>query len=337
MSDFPRPTCSDGPIWDVWLAAFHAPTLAIADELGLFSAIHRQPSTPAEVARDLNITVHAAESMLGLMAALGFVAQAATRYHLTEVARTYLVPTSPYYWGGFLRRIRNVPLDCNKLIESLRRAQQPRVSEQLWRAPSPPPEALHAFTHAMHAHSFALAMRVVDRFDLIGTSRFLDVAGGSGSYAIAAALHDPQLRCTVIDLPPVCEIASDYIAKHGVSERVTATPVNMFSEPWPIGFDRVFFSDIFHDWADEQCRFLAARAFESLASGGRVLVHEMLLSDDKDGPLAAAAYSMIMVFVTEGRQRTAQELIDILASAGFIEPRVTMTAEGYALIEATKP
>ena len=46
---------------------------------------------------------------------------------------------------------------------------------------------------------------------------------------------------------------------------------------------------------------------------------------------------MVMVFVTEGRQRSAREIIDMLTGVGFAEPRVTMTAEGYALIEARKP
>src|SRR4029079_14182815 len=121
------------------------------------------------------------------MSALGFVSQAAGRFHLTDVARTYLLPESPFYWGGFLQRIRNIPLDCNKLIESLRRGnagQQARVSGELWRATQPPPAALQSFTHAMHAHSFALAMRVVEWFQLDGVTKFLDVAGGSGSYSI---------------------------------------------------------------------------------------------------------------------------------------------------------
>lgn len=332
-------SCSDAPIWDVWLAAFHAPTLAIADELGMFSALAQQPATPAELGASLDIELRAVESMVGLLAALGFLAQAAGRFHLTDVARNYLLPESPYYWGGFLRRIRTIPIDCNKLIESLRRgtaAREARVSGELWRAPVPPPAALESFTHAMHAHSFALAMRVVPSLGLTGVTRFLDVAGGSGSYSIAAALHDPRIQCTLLDLPLVCQVAATYIEKLGVQGRVTPAAVDMFNEPWPTGFERVFLSDIFHDWDDERCRWLAARAYEALEPGGQLIVHEMLLADSKDHPLAAIAYSMVMVFVTEGRQRSGAELVEILASAGFADIRVTMTSGGYAAISGTK-
>jgi precorrin-6B methylase 2 len=335
-----KPTCSDRPIWDVWLAAFHAPTLAIADELGVFTALAARPANADELAAALQVEPRATESMLGLLAALGFLGRAGAAFELTEVARTYLLPESEYYWGGFLRRIRTIPIDCDRLVEALRRgraAQDARVSGSLWRAPQPPAEALVGFTHAMHSHSFALARRVVASFGLTSASVFLDVAGGSGSYSIAAALELPGLRATVLDLPAVCEVTRAYAAKHGVGDRVTAIAGDMFGDAaWPTGATDLFFSDIFHDWDDERCTFLARRAYEALAPGGRILVHEMTLDETKDGPLNAIAYSMVMVFVTEGRQRTVEELFAILRNAGFAEPDQTTTGEGYRLISARR-
>lgn len=333
------PTCSDGPIWDVWLAAFHAPTLAVADELGVFDSLHAQPASAEELATRLAIELRATESMLGLLAALGFTAQLDGCFHLTEVARTYLLPASPYYWGAFLHRIRTIPIDCTKLVASLRNGlavRQARVSAELWRSPQPPAAALISFTRGMHAHSFALAMRAIPAFDLAGVRSFLDVAGGSGSYSIAAALHDPAIRCTILDLPVVCEVAREYVAAAGAEARVSTAPGDMFADPWPSGNDRIFFSDIFHDWDDERCLDLASRAFAALPVGGGVMVHEMVLADSKDGPRNAVAYSMVMVFVTEGRQRSTSELVQLLTSAGFADVRATATLEGYALISGTK-
>jgi hypothetical protein len=332
-------TSSDRPIWDVWLSAFHAPALAICDELGVFSALADHPARPAELATVLQVELRAAETLAGLMAALGFLAQADGRFHLTDVAREYLLPGSPYYWGGLLRRIRDNPLDCNKLVAALRggtTARDAGVSGQIWRAPVPSPQALEGFTHAMHAHSFALAMRVIPRFGLAGVARLLDVGAGSGSYSIAAVLRHPELRSVLVDLPAVCGVAASYAASYGVRDRIDTVPIDMFTESWPAGFDRVLFSDVFHDWDDEVCRLLAERAHDALVPGGQVLVHEMLASDGKDAPLAALGYSMVMLFVTEGRQRTASETLAVLTGAGFVDPRVTMTSNGYALISATR-
>ncbi len=326
----------DERIWDVWMAAFHAPTLAVADELGLFSALATAPRGAAELADELKIELRATETMAGLLTSLGFLVADGDRFALSETARTYLLPDSPFYWGGLLRRIRDNPLDCRALISSLRRgkaAAEARLTE-MWQSPRPPDQALVAFTHAMHAHSYGLASRMVHHADL--GRALLDVAGGSGSYAIAAAQHDPSLTCTVLDFAAVCEVAADYAAKHGVADRVRTVAADMFVDAWPQGHDRVLFSDIFHDWDDARCAELARRAYAALPAGGRVLVHEMLLDDDRLGPVNALSYSMIMVFVAQGRQRTAGEIQKILTSAGFRDCERTPTVNGFSLMAATK-
>jgi len=339
MPELSIPTCSDQPIWDAWLAAFHAPTLAIADGLGVFAAIRDSPATSAELGETLSVELRAVEAITGLLAALGFVAQTDGRFALTDVARTYLLPESPFYWGPLLARVREVPLDCKRLLDGLRRgraAAEARVTG-MWRAPTPqPPEALVAFTHAMHAHSFALALHVVPAFALGMARRLLDVGGGSGSYSIAAALHYDALACTVLDLPAVCTVACDYARRHAVVDRVATAPLDMFVDAWPPDHDCILMSDIFHDWDDHTCRELARRAHAALAPGGRILIHEMLLADTLDGPLAAAAYSMVMLFVAQGRQRSTREIIDILSSAGFTDAAVTPTANGYAVVGARR-
>ena len=333
------PACSDAPIWNAWLSAFHAPALAIADELGVFGALEGQPATARELAVRLGLEPRATEAITGVLVVLDLLAQIDGKLCVTETGRTYLLPDSPYYWGPLLRRIRETPLDCRKLLGSLRQGTAPAEARvtAMWRAPTPPPpQVLADFTHAMHAHSFALAMRTVPSCGFGGAVRVLDVGGGSGSYSIAAALHEPSLQCMILDLPPVCEVAAEYARKLGVAGRVVPVPADMFEDPWPGGCDRIFFSDIFHDWDDDRCHWLARRAHDVLPPGGRVLVHEMVLSDGGAGPLSAASYSMVMLFVAQGRQRSARELGQILSSAGFSSISGAPTSGGYAMISATK-
>ncbi len=330
------PSTSDQAIWNVWMAAFHAPTLAIADDLGVFRTLAAGPLDTRALADELAIELRATEAIVGLLTGLGFLIAVEGRCALTEIARSYLLPDSPFYWGGMLRRIRDNPLDCRVLISSLRsgRAAEEARLNGMWQAVRPPDAALIAFTHAMHAHCFGLAVRAAALVDA-GTA-LLDVAGGSGGYAIASALRYPALRCTVLDLTAVCGVAAEYAAKHGVADRVRTVAGDMFADPWPRDHDRVLLSDIFHDWDDARCRVLADRAYEALPPGGRVLIHEMLIDDDGLGSLNALSYSMIMVFVSQGRQRTFAEIRDLLGAAGFRDVERTSTANGYSLISATK-
>lgn len=335
----PFPSVDDGAIWRIWLSFFHAPCLVIADELGIFRELREGGATASELTERISIELRAMETILALLCSLEVLEHAGGRFYLNEVSRQCLLPESPYYWGGILRRIRDTPTDLRVLLASLRAGGDEAAGRigRHWESKSPPPEFLRTFTHAMHAHSFTLAMRVIPLFDLAGGRRMLDAGGGSGAYSIAAALHDSDVRCTVLDFAPVCEVAEEYIEKAGVSDRVKAAVGDLFIGPWPEGHDCVLFNNIFHDWDDERCLVMSKHAFDALPRGGRVLVHEMLLSDAKDGPLLAAAYSMVMIFAARGRQRTAGELSELLQTVGFSDVRLRPTAGGFALVEARKP
>ena len=101
----------------------------------------------------------------------------------------------------------------------------------------------------------------------------------------------------------------------------------MFREPWPKGYDAVFFSNIWHDWNFRTCAWLAARAYEALPRGGRIMLHEALLDDDGSGPPTTAAFSMLMLLATQGQQFTFAELKALLENAGFEDIETRQTAE----------
>ena len=188
----------------------------------------------------------------------------------------------------------------------------------------------------MHAHSVPAAVGVAGHYDFGGITRVLDVGGGSGCFMVAAAQAHPHLHCTVMELPAMCEAASVYIHAGGVADRVDTCAVDMFRQPWPRGYDALFFSNIWHDWNVRTCQWLAARAFEALPSGGRILLHEMLL-DDEAGLVTAASFSLLMLLATQGQQFTAGELTAILRGAGFARIDVTATHAYYSVVTGHKP
>lgn len=326
----------DSAIRNLWLSAVHLPALSVADALGLFPALDETPATSDELAKRAGIAPRAADILATLMASLGLLLLADGKYHLTEVARECLLPGKPYYWGPFLERARLAPLDANRLLTEIRSGHDAGRVSAVWDPQAPNTERLRAFTAAMHCQSLPLAVRSIPHLPLRGAKRMLDVAGGSGSFCLAAMLRDPALRCTLLDLPPVCDMAREYATQYGVQDRMDFAAVDMFTGQWPGGHDVAFFNDIFHDWEDERCVGLATNARTALVVGGRILVHEMLLADQKAGPLPAATYSMMMLFATPGRQRTAAELVSILRRASFDDIRVTPTAGGYAAVEGRR-
>jgi ubiquinone/menaquinone biosynthesis C-methylase UbiE len=172
--------------------------------------------------------------------------------------------------------------------------------------------------------------------DLSGHRLMLDIGGGSGVHAMSAVRRWPALQALVLDLLPVCEVATEYIAREGLQDRVTTHVGNMWKDPFPSA-DVHFYSWIYHDWPPEKGRFLTEKSFRSLSSGGRIIVHELLLNDEKTGPAAVAAYSLIMLLFTEGQEYSGRELAAMLREAGFVGIEVKPTFGYFSIVTGHKP
>ncbi len=214
---------------------------------------------------------------------------------------------------------------------------QPSAAEE-WERGEMPADMARRITAFMNAHSRASSKGAAMQPVFAEVRSLMDVGGGSGVFSIELARAWPGLRATVMEIAQVCAEADQYIAAAGVGSRVGTVAVDMFRQEWPRGHDAHFFSNIFHDWSDETCRLLARKSFDALPSGGRIFLHEMLMDDDGCGPLPAAAFSVMMLLGTRGRQYSLPELRGFLESAGFVDAEAVRTGGGYySLVSARKP
>lgn len=335
------PTCSDRLIWDICESFNYLPTVVAMDELDLFSFLAKRPSTGEEIAKSFTLEPYATEAVLGILSSIGLLIKLNGHFHITEETRNYLLPDSPFYWGPMLQTQNpNSPIGRMKgaVLKALKEETgSRRIVTTSWDNEQPNMEFERSFIGKMHSHSFPAAMCMARNGDFTGVERLLDIGGGSGCFCIALATRYPNMHFTIMERPVVCELADEYITEYGLKDQIDTKAVNMFNQVWPTGYDAIFFSNIYHDWDDDHCLKLSQTSFEMLPSGGRIYLHEMLLNDDKSGPLTAAAFSLIMAMQTGGKQRTAAEISRMLQAVGFDEITVTQTHHYYSLISARKP
>jgi acetylserotonin N-methyltransferase len=335
------PTPDDRIIWDTWLARYHWPVLTAADDVGTFVALSASALTTEELATQIRVDARALGIHLGLLAALGFVEKRDGRWRATAATRIWLHPDGEGYYGPVIHRYRESELLHKELVATLRTGEksgtQPSAAEE-WERGEMPAEMARAITAFMNAHSRASSRGVAVQTQFASVRSLLDVGGGSGIFAIELARTLPTLSATVMEIDAVCKEADKYIAAAGVGARVKTQAVNMFTQDWPTGHDAHFFSNIFHDWSDPTCRLLAKKSFAALAPGGRIFLHEMLMDDDGCGPLVSAAFSMMMLLGTRGRQFSLPELRGFLEGAGFVDVDAVRTGGGYySMVTARKP
>ncbi|MGB3759948.1 MAG: methyltransferase [Rivularia sp. (in: cyanobacteria)] len=335
---FAVPTCDDGLLWETWMSMLHFPTLTVADELGLFPLIAEAPKTASQISESLSLSERASEALLGVMTSLGYLVQQNGKFNLTKVSRNFLLPDSPYYWGGMLKLMANNPLSHSVLLEALTNDRSSVYQEQdVWEAHEVEVEKAKLFTGAMQSMTMPGALGVARHGNFNGVKRLLDVGGGSAAVSVALAQCYPQMQCTILDLPVVCDLAKGYISNAGFSNQIDTYSANFFTDAFPTNYDAILFSNIFHDWGFEKCHHLAKSSFEALPKGGRIYLHEMLLNDTKDAPVAATSYSMCMIWWTQGKQYTASEVNRLLKEAGFEDISITSTHSYFSLVSATKP
>lgn len=339
MSALPA-TSDDGEFWKLWLSPYFLPCITCADEIGVIAVISGEALPTAAIADHLAIDGRALGIHLGLLAALGMVERREGNWRATALARTWMHPDGEGYYGPLLTGLRGRSPFHDQMVQSLRtggRHGEIAFVEE-WERGELPLEQARFIAAFMHSHSVANS-KAVARLPLFGKVRsLLDVGGGSGVFAIRLTQTWPQLVATILEIATMCQAAQAYIDKADIATQVSTTAVDMFRQDWPGGHDAHFFSNIFHDWSDETCRLLAAKSFAALAPGGRIMLHEVLMDDDGTGPLVAAAFSMLMLLGTRGKQYTFGELRGFLEAAGFVDVTAERTGGGwYSLVTARKP
>ncbi len=335
------PSTDDKIIWDIWLAQYRLPVLTVADELGTFAAISGKALSTDALAERLCVDARALNIHLGVLAAMGFVERRGGDWRASAAARTWLHPEGEGYYGPALHELRSSHPLHEQLKATLKtgdRAEGHMSAADEWERGEMSPELAALITAYMNATSGAAARSLPRLPNFGGVKSLLDVAGGSAAYSIQIAKSWPNLRATVMDIAPVCREAEKYIAAADAGAQVATQAVNMFVEDWPQGHDGHLFSNIFHDWSDDTCRLLARKSFAALPSGGTIMLHEMLMDDDGCGPLTTAAFSLLMLLGTKGRQYSLPELKAFLETAGFVSVEAATTGGGYySLVTATKP
>ncbi len=274
---------------EVGFGFWPAKTLLTAVELGLFTTLGAGSKTGEELSQDLKLHARANPDFFDTLVALGFLHRDGngphSKYSNTEETAAFLDKNSPHYAGGILEmaNARLYPfwgdlataLKTGKPQNEIKHTGKP-MFEELYRDP----KRLEQFIWAMSGISAGNFMAFAEKFDFSKYRTLCDVGGASGLLSIIVARKHPHMTCVSIDLPGVTEIAARRIAEAGLSDRVKAVSVDIFSEPLPKA-DVVTMGLILHDWNLEKKQHLIKAAHEALPKGGAFAAIENIIDDDR--------------------------------------------------------
>jgi hypothetical protein len=204
--------------------------------------------------------------------------------------------------------------------------------KQIWEVLAERPKQCETFQHAMTNSTSVAADAIVEAYDFGGVKRLADVGGGHGLLLDSILRANPALQGVLYDRPEVVgHVPAGQFA--GCDGRI-AIEAGSFFERVPEGCDAYIMKHIIHDWSDEHCCTILKLMREKLPEDGRVLVCEMVVTDEP-GPTPAKMLDIEMLLMTVGgKERTEEEFGELFASSGLRLSRIVPTGRPISVIEA---
>lgn len=328
LSALTRPATDPTKIFEHFRNGYATDLLTVAAaDFDVFGRLARGPKAIDELRAEIGLAERPANVLFTALRAMDLLVRTADgRLDLTPAAREHLVPGAYFEVGGYIGLVAEAP-NVRALAERLR-TNRPAgnreedegaafIFRQGMESAMDRESSARRLTLSLAGRAKNVAPHLAANVLLDEARLLLDVGGGTGIYAIACVQQNPGLRAIIWDRPEVLKVAREMVEAYGVADRVELVPGDMFDDPVPVGADVILLSNILHDWDVPECRTLLKRCADALASGGRVLIHDVFLDDDLGGPLPVALYSTALFTLTEGRAYSAGEYRGWLRGAGL--------------------
>jgi len=295
--------------------------LAAALEVGLFSAIADGAHTVADLAHRCAIPAQAVDRLLVACGAMNLVREVDGCFYNPDDVSRYLVRSQRTYFGDYLRFTIDAEYDeWSGFPGNLKAASADPPPRKLYEGDLDDPQRARDFTQAGYNSSVALAHRLAKRFDFGRFSKWLDFAGGSGCYAIAACERHEHLKVLVKDHRNVVPIAREYIEQHGLGGRIEAEPGDFLeADDYPGDCDLISFITPLHWYLRDDVVNALKLAHAALPRGGAALIVGYMLNDARNGPLDSAYYHLQAIRGGHftGHVPSGPEYVEYLEEAGF--------------------
>lgn len=287
--------------------------LFTAHDYGVFGILEDERSAE-EVAQAIGCSVRGTAMLLDGLTALELLEKCSGRYRNTKLASTCLVPGKSAYQGPILNHVRRSWDTWSQLSEAIRTGTGVKKGNH-----KPSSEELRDFILGMSNIAFLSAPDLLEHIDISPFRRMLDIGGGPGTYTITFLKANPHLRATILDLPPVIEIAREQIAAAGIEDRVTFVPGDCMSADPGCGYDFVLVSNVIHILSAEQNTQLVRKCHAALAPGGTLIIKDFLTDPDRSGPAFSLIFALHMLLHTEaGGTYSIEEVRRWTEDAGFL-------------------
>jgi len=261
--------------------------------LDVFTHLAAGPKTCKNLSEIVGVPANRIVTLMNALNGVGLVELDGNLYANSSGAEAFLSRESKYDFGDYLRF--QIDQQMYPFLGQLNEVLDGSLSSdavdsyQHWMSN---PEQAALYSNAQHSGSLGPGRTIARTVDLSGAKSLLDVAGGTGAMTIRLLEANPDLTSTIIDFPNVSEIGWRFITEANMTNRVRYIPSNALNVEWPSEQDAILMSYLFSGVPGVEVPRLVQYAFDSLVPGGKFLVHDFMVNDDRTGPVLAALWQL---------------------------------------------
>ncbi|MFC2967793.1 methyltransferase [Acidimangrovimonas pyrenivorans] len=286
----------------------------------LFSALADGPKTAEDLAKAIGVPLNRIVMLTTALASVGLLTIGDDKkIENSPAAQNFLSKQSKYDFGDYLRY--QIDQQMYPFLLQLNAVMKDDLSEDAiasykhWMTDE---EQASVYSESQHAGSLGPGRTLARKVDLAKATSLLDVGGGTGAMTISLCKEYPELHATIIDFPNVAEIGWRFISEAGLVDRVRYIPGNAVEVQWPGNQDAILMSYLMSGVPGDDVEGLLRKAYEALAPGGRLMVHDFMVEEDRRGPALAALWQLQhMAFTPEARSLSVGWLTEAGRKIGF--------------------
>jgi urease gamma subunit len=309
---------------------------------GLADAIGDGPRSPADLARRLNLDVEATSRVID--AAVGVRLMRMDRSGRVRLTRTGAPLRADHSnsiasWVSFFSNA-DTAAAYGHLDAQLREGVEPsgfqrEFGKSMWEYFSERPEAGATFANAMRQLTAIDLKAVVRAYPWPRRGVICDIAGGTGHLLAAVLERRRKARGILLEAPEVIEEANAYLRTRGLADRIDCRPGDLFGV-LDADADVYTMKWILHDWSDDACLEMLGRVRSTMPSGSRLVTIDLHHERGRPNAQTPMGDIMMMVVCEGGRERSPEEVHDLMRKAGLRPGRVRHSGITM-LVESTAP
>ncbi len=320
LSDETKPVETAEELSSIAFSFMASKALFAGLHIELFSVLANGPKTVEQLSEATRVPANRIGMLTTALVSIGLLTYADDqRLQNSPAANSFLSRQSKYDFGDYLRY--QIDQQMYPFLLQLNAVMQDQLPEEAissyshWMADE---EQASVYSESQHAGSLGPGRTLARIVDLDGATSLLDVGGGTGAMTISLCKAYEQLQSTIIDFPNVAEIGWRFVSEAGLVDRVRYIPGNAIEAQWPGNQDAVLMSYLMSGVPGDAVEKLLRNAFAALAPGGKLMVHDFMVDEDRRGPPLAALWQLQhMSFTPDARSLSIGWLSRMGSEIGF--------------------